>query len=261
MKKILIIIMVLGLSLGLVACSSETTKSDFETIQENGKMVIGYTDYAPINYTNENGEFTGFDTEFAQAVCKELGIEAEFVEIEWSNKFLELESGSIDCIWNGMTITDEAKEAASVSNPYLKNMQVVVAKTENGYTSTADLIDANIVAEAGSAGEAAVLADGNLSQASLMTVIKQVDALLEVKSGASDAAILDWTLASNMVGQGTDYSDLSILEGVELSVEEYGIATRKGSDTNDKINEVMAKFMADGTLETLATSYGLKVAE
>ena len=283
MKKLIALLLVGIMSVSMVACTpktvepapdeettttpevtepdAETVASDFEAIEAKGKMVIGYTVYEPINYTDDEGNFVGFDTEFAQAVCDNLGVEAEFVEIEWSNKFLELQSGSIDCIWNGMTITDEAMENASVSSPYVKNAQVIIAKTENGYTSTADLVDANIIAEAGSAGEKAILADENLSQAEFMPVIKQADALLEIKSGASDAAVLDITLAGAMVGEGTDFADLSIMQGVELSVEEYGIATRKGADTNDKINEAMAELMADGTLEALAEKYGLTLAD
>ena len=210
------------------ASSTETT-SDLAYVQDKGSMVIGYTVYEPMNYTDENGEFTGFDTEFAKAVCEKLGVEPEFVEINWDTKVVELDAKSIDCIWNGMTITDDLKENIAVSDPYVKNMQVVVIKDSNKDTfkDTASLSGANLVAEAGSAGQAAIEADENLSQANLTTVTKQTDALLEIESGASDAAVLDWTLAKSMIGEGTDFTDLMMIDGVELSVEEYGIGFRK----------------------------------
>ncbi len=242
--------------------TTETT-SDLAYVQGNGKMVIGYTVYEPMNYTDENGEFTGFDTEFARAVCEKLGVEPEFVEINWDTKVIELDAKSIDCIWNGMTITDDLKENISVSDPYVKNMQVVVIKDSNKdtFTDTASLSGANLVAEAGSAGQAAVEADENLSQANLTTVAKQTDALLEIESGASDAAILDWTLAKSMIGEGTDFADLMMIDGAELSVEEYGIGFRKDSDLCTEVNKIMAELVEDGTLPALAEKYGLSLAE
>lgn len=242
--------------------TTETT-SDLAYVQDNGKMVIGYTVYEPMNYTDENGEFTGFDTEFAKAVCEKLGVEPEFVEINWDTKVIELDAKSIDCIWNGMTITDDLKENISVSDPYVKNMQVVVIKDSNKdtFTDTASLSGANLVAEAGSAGQAAVEADENLSQANLTTVAKQTDALLEIESGASDAAILDWTLAKSMIGEGTDFADLMMIDGAELSVEEYGIGFRKDSDLCTEVNKIMTELVEDGTLPALAEKYGLSLAE
>ena len=244
------------------ASSTETT-SALAYVQDKGSMVIGYTVYEPMNYTDENGEFTGFDTEFAKAVCEKLGVEPEFVEINWDTKVVELDAKSIDCIWNGMTITDDLKENIAVSDPYVKNMQVVVIKDSNKDTfkDTASLSGANLVAEAGSAGQAAIEADENLSQANLTTVTKQTDALLEIESGASDAAVLDWTLAKSMIGEGTDFTDLMMIDGVELSVEEYGIGFRKDSDLCTEVNKIMAELVEDGTLPALAEKYGLSLAE
>lgn len=239
------------------------TASDLAYVQDNGKMVIGYTVYEPMNYTDENGEFTGFDTEFAKAVCEKLGVTPEFVEINWDTKVVELDAKSIDCIWNGMTITDELKANIAISDPYVKNMQVVVIKDSNKdkFTDTASLSGANLVAEAGSAGQSTIEADENLSQANLTTVTKQTDALLEIESGASDAAVLDWTLAKSMIGEGTDFADLMMIDGAELSVEEYGIGFRKGSDLCTEVNKIMAELVQDGTLPALAEKYGLSLAE
>ena len=249
-----------GGSEGQEAGGEESGESDLDYVKSNGKLKIGYTVYEPMNYTDENGEFTGFDTELAKAVCEKLGVEPEFVEITWSAKVLEIDSKAIDCIWNGMTITDELKESIDISTPYVKNMQVLIVKADSGITSTADLVGKTVVAEAGSAGETVIKEDENLSQAEYISMEKQIDTLLEIKSGTADAAVLDWTLAQNMVGEGTDYEDLIMVEGVELSVEEYGIGFRKGSDLCAEVNKILAELYENGTLTELAEKYGLSLA-
>lgn len=236
---------------------------DLEYVKNNGKMLIGYTVYEPMNYTDAEGNFTGFDTEFAQAVCEKLGVEPEFVEIVWDMKVVELNSKAIDCIWNGMTINDDLKAQIAISDPYVKNMQVIIINKKNAeaYKDTLSLADKDIVVEAGSAGESVVLEEENLKNANCIQVTKQIDALLEVKAGTADAAVLDWTLAKSMIGEGTDYEDLMIVEGVELSVEEYGIGFRADSDLCTEVNKIMAELIADGTLPALAEKYGLSLAE
>ena len=269
MKKLLALILALVMMLSLAACGGEKApetgdvapeaESDLAYITENGKMVIGYTVYEPMNYTDENGKFVGFDTEYAEAVCAELGVEPEFVEINWDTKEVELNAKNIDCIWNGFTITEERKENVEFSNPYITNKQVVVIKADNAekYTDTASLASANLVAEIESAGESAIADDENLKNANYVAVAKQTDGLLEVKSGTADAVVLDYTLASAMVGEGTDYADLMIIDGLDLAVEEYGIGFRKGSDAAAKVNEITAKLLADGTLDEIAAKYEL----
>ena len=236
---------------------------DLAYVKDNKKLVIGYTVYEPMNYTDSEGNFTGFDTEFAQAVCAKLGVEPEFVEIVWDMKVVELNSKAIDCIWNGMTINDDLKAQIAISDPYVKNMQVIIINKKNAesYKDTASLADKDIVVEAGSAGESVVATDENLKNANCIQVTKQIDALLEVKAGTADAAVLDWTLAKSMIGEGTDYADLMIVEGVELSVEEYGIGFRANSDLCTEVNKIMAELIADGTLTALAEKYGLSLAE
>ena len=262
-SKIMALILVLAMSVTtLAACGGSKADSDWAEIQKKGKMVIGYTIYEPMNYYDDNNNFTGFDTEFANAVCAYLDITPEFVEINWDTKVDEIKAKSIDCIWNGMTISDELKKNISISKPYVKNMQVVVIKTDNAdtYKDTASLKDKTIVAEAGSAGENVIKEDENLSQANYISVTRQVDALLEVKAGTSDAAVLDWTLAKAMIGEGTDYEELEMIDGVELSVEEYGIGFRKDSDTCDKVNEAIDALVKDGTLQKLAEKYDLSLS-
>jgi len=276
MKKILSLALVFAMCLGLTACGpknnaaqDQTSQSgsastsapaddDWAAIKNSGKLKIGFTYFEPMNYIDDKGEFVGFETEFATAVCEKLGLEPEFVEINWDSKTMELASKNIDCIWNGMTITPELEEALTISDPYIKNYQVIVIRADkaDAYKTTADLADKTVEAEAGSAGEAAIAADENLAQAEYISVTKQTDALLEVKTGAADAAVMDFVLANALVGKG-DYSDLMVIPELELSVEEYGIGFRKDSGAAEKVNEAMQALIDEGTLNELAEKYEL----
>ena len=241
------------------ASSSAAADGDLDYIKGNGKMVIGYTVYAPMNYTDDEGNFTGFDTELATAVCEKLGVEPEFVEINWDTKIVELDAKSIDCIWNGMTLTDEIMQNAACTKAYAKNAQVVVVKDGTEYSSTADLVGKTVLAEAGSAGESAIQDDENLSQADYVSKSVQTDCLMEVAAGTADAAVLDLTLANAMIGEGTDYANLKIVD--ELNAEEYGVAFRKGSDAAEAVNAAFDELKTDGTLEALAAKYDLALAD
>ena len=280
MKKTIALLAALGMSVSLLAgcgssasssaasseaasseaaSSSAAADSDLDYIKGNGKMVIGYTVYAPMNYTDDEGNFTGFDTELATAVCEKLGVEPDFVEINWDTKIVELDAKSIDCIWNGMTLTDDIMANAATTKAYAKNAQVVVVKDGTDYSSTADLVGKTVVAEAGSAGEAAIEGDENLVQADYVSKSVQTDCLMEVAAGTADAAILDLTLANAMIGEGTDYANLKIVD--ELNAEEYGVAFRKGSDAAEAVNAAFDELKTDGTLEALAAKYDLALAD
>ena len=239
--------------------SSVAADSDLAYLQSNGKMVIGYTVYEPMNYTDADGNFTGFDTELATAVCAKLGVEPDFVEINWDTKETELAAKSIDCIWNGLTLTDDREENMACTKPYVKNAQVVVVKDGTDYTSTADLIGKTVVAEAGSAGEAAIQGDENLAKADYVSKSVQTDCLMEVAAGTADAAVLDLTLANAMIGEGTDYASLAIVD--ELNAEEYGVAFRKGSDAAAAVDAAFDELKADGTMQALAEKYELALAD
>ena len=233
-------------------------ESDLAAIKDAGKMIIGITNYAPMNYPDDNGEWTGFDTEFAQAVCAELGVEAEFIEIDWDNKIFEVESKSIDCVWNGMTLTDEVAAGMSCSDPYVKNAQVLVMNADEigNYTDIESLKDLSFSAEAGSAGEAALVDNGIEN---ITAVATQADALLEVSSGSTDACVIDITMANAMTGEGTSYSDLT--SGLELTSEVYVIGFRVGSDVTAEVNAIIASLKEDGTLDALAEKYSLTLAD
>lgn len=260
LKKVLAVVLcVLFVSGMFAACSkSNNSKSDLDYVKSKGKMVIGVTLYEPMNYKDESGNWTGFDTEFAQAVCEKLGVEAEFIVIDWDNKIFELDSKKIDCAWNGMTLTDEVKESMSCTKPYVKNEQVVVMKADavKNYTDVASLKDVTFAAESGSAGEAA-LKDLSLD-ANLTSVAAQSDALMEVKSGSVQACVIDNTMANAMTGEGTSYSELA--QGISLTSEDYGVGFRKGSDLTAEVDKIIDEMKADGSLQKLADKYNLTLA-
>ncbi len=178
--------------------SNPSGDSDWEYIKSKGKLVIGVTLYDPMNYKDENGEWVGFDTEYAEAVCKKLGVTPEFKIIDWNSKEMALQTKDIDCVWNGMTITDAMLTAADVSGAYMKNYQVVVVKDAETYTSLASLKGKVIVAEDGSAGQTAAEADENLAEG-LKVVEDMASALLEVKSGTAAACVIDYVMAKSVL--------------------------------------------------------------
>ena len=257
---VLSIVLVFGIVCAFAACGNndtKTTDSDIEYIKEKGTMVIGITDYAPMNYKDDNGEWTGFDTEFAEAVCEKLGVKAEFFVLsDWDQKVNELNSKAIDVVWNGMTITDELKTSMSISDAYVINAQVIVTKAENAekYTDLESIKNAKIAVETGSAGAKCVEGCANVTE-----VAFQSDALLEVQSGAADVCVIDITMANAMTGEGTSYANLT--KTGSLTEEKYGIGCRLGSDTCTEINKIMDELMADGTLDKLAEKYELTLVK
>ena len=258
MKKFIAMLLAMVLMLTCFTACDAKSDSDMATIKKAGKIVVGITDYAPMDYKDENGEWTGFDAEFARLFAEELGVECEFFVIpNWGTKFMELETKQIDAIWNGMTITDEAKLNSSVSDPYVINAQVVVMKSDvvENYADTAALSGLKIAVESGSAGESCA---NEIADVNVYPLQNQETALMEVAAGTSDACIIDITMANAMTGEGTSYADL----GYQLSLSEelYGVSFRKESDLTAEFNKFMDKLKADGTLEALAAKYSLTLA-
>ena len=259
MKKIIALMLVLVLAMSLLTACGSKSGSDLETVKKNGKLIVGITDYAPMDYKDDSGEWTGFDAEFARLFAQELGVDCEFYVIaDWGKKFLELETKQIDAVWNGMTITEEAQLNSSVSDPYVVNAQVLVMKADvvGNYTDAASLKDLTVAVENGSAGQAAAEEAGI---SNLIATQDQAAALMEVAAGTSDACVIDITMARAMTGEGTSYADLA--PGLALTSEEYGVSFRKESDLTPKFNEFMDKLLADGTLQALADKYSLTLAE
>ncbi|MBQ9079640.1 MAG: transporter substrate-binding domain-containing protein [Clostridia bacterium] len=255
-KRILCLALVAMCCLSLFACGN--ADSDWNTIKKSGKLVIGITIYEPMNYYEEGTtNLIGFDTEFAQAVCKKLGVEPEFQTIDWKQKEAMLKAGNIDAIWNGLTVTEDRKENMDFTKSYLKNRQCIVINKANAdkYTDTASLAAANISAEAESAGESAILADANLKTANYTASTNQQNALLGLNAGNFDAIIIDHSMASSSCGKG-DYADLMILESIQLEDEYYAIGFRVGSDMTEKVNAIIDELVEDGTLAAIAAKYG-----
>lgn len=231
-------------------------ESDVAYIQDKGTLVVGITNFEPMDYRDASGEWIGFDADMAKAFAESLGVEAEFVEINWDNKVLELDGKNIDCVWNGMTLTDEVTSAMACSNAYCNNAQVVIVPSARAadYQSVDSVKDLAFAVEAGSAGKAEVEALG----ASYTEVQDQATALLEVSSGTADAAVIDSLMAAAMVGAGTSYADLTYTVG--LNSEEYGVGFRKGSDLAAALNEFFQTAYADGSMQKTAETYGVQAA-
>ena len=240
--------------------TSQTSSADWDYIKNKGELIIGITYFEPMNYKDDSGKLTGFETEFAESVCKELGVKPVFQKIDWDSKEVELKSKTIDCIWNGLTITDERKSNMDISVPYMENKQVMVTKKENAekFTRAENLKEATVVAEKKSAGEDVAKEDEFFKNAKYISVDSQAKALLEVKSGTADIAIIDYVMSIGTLSSGSDYSDLQVVEGKDFAPEQYGVAIRKDStETLKKLNEAMQKVSDDGTLDKLGKKYNL----
>ena len=273
-KKILALAMVAAMGLSLVACGSSEVEEvagdvaeeavndaapglgDKEKVIDKGELVVGITDFEPMDYKDENGEWVGFDADMARAFAESLGVKVKFVEIEWDNKVLELNTGNIDCVWNGMTITDEVTSSMDVSSPYLHNSQVVIVPKDKvgDYKTEDDVKDLNFAVEMGSAGEEMA----KLHEFKYTPVTNQAAALMEVAAGTSDAAIIDLLMAGAMVGDGTSYDNLAYTFG--LNDEEYGVGFRRGSDLKDELNTFFTNSYNDGSMLKTAEKYGVQSA-
>ncbi len=234
---------------------SVASVADLEKVQKAGKLIVGITDFKPMDY-QENGKWIGFDADMATKFAESLGVTVEFVEIDWDNKVLELNGGSVDCVWNGMTLTPEVTSAMSCSNAYLNNAQVVVVKKDvaDKYGDAESCKTLSFAVESGSAGQEQAQTYGF----KFTEVKDQATALMEVSSGTCDAAIIDSLMASAMVGEGTGYEQLTYT--VALNSEEYGVGFRQGSDLTAKCNEFFATAKADGTLKATAEQYKVQTA-
>ena len=263
MKKLFVLLLTLLMAVTLAGCSQERTAgssgnnmTDSEYVVDKGTLVVGITDFAPMDYRDDSGNWIGFDADLATAFAESLGCEVEFVEIDWDNKILELNGASIDCVWNGMTLTDEVKNSMETSNAYLNNSQIIVTTKENEtkYVDVESLKDANIVVEAGSAADE-ILADLGIEYT---PVESQAAALMELKGKTADVCVIDALMAGAMIGEGTSYPDFVTTKG--LNSEEYGVGFRKNSDLAEKLNEFLKEKYADGSLEELAEKYGVQAA-
>lgn len=235
---------------------ASSAESDIDYIKDKGTLVVGITDFEPMDFKDDEGLWIGFDADMAGKVADDLGVDVEFVEIDWDNKILELENKSIDCVWNGMTLTDEVLNSMECTNAYCNNAQVVVlpASAAADYPDIESMADLSFAVEAGSSGEAAAKENG-LNYTSLA---QQSDTLMEVEAGTSDASIIDLLMAGAMIGEGTSYPNLT--HTLELTTEKYGVGCRKGSDLAEFINDEFKKYYDNGTMQSIADTYGVQDA-
>lgn len=261
MKKTIALMLTLLLVAACFAGCGKSTEadSDLQYIRDKGVLVVGITEYEPMDYKDADGSWIGFDADLANMVGKELGVEVEFMVLpDWGQKFFELDSKNVDVIWNGMTITEEATLNADVTDPYAINAQVVVmaADAAADYADPESIQALKFAVESGSAGEATLQ---QLGIADLVAVQDQPAAIMEVAAGTCDACVIDITMANAMTGEGSSYPDLAVAQ--RLTEEQYGIAFRKGSDVVAAVNELIAQYKADGTLAGLSETYGVAAAD
>lgn len=240
------------------AATADSAGEDWTYLESKGNLVIGITYFEPMNYMDENNELTGFETDFAKAVCEELKLEPKFQEIDWDSKEIELKTKSIDCIWNGLTITPERQENMDISIPYMENKQVMVCSKDKVAQFAESVEGASVVAESGSAGEDVAKEDEFFKGADYQPVQSQSTALLEVKAGTADIAIIDFVMSKGTIREDSDFADLAVVEEKTFSPEQYGIALRKNSAvTLEKLNAAIKAVYDSGKLKEIADKYNL----
>lgn len=256
MKKFVSLVMAAAMGLSLTACGgkqpTQKDSSDSAYVKEKGTLVVGITEFEPMDYKDAEGNWIGFDADLAKAFAESLGVTAEFQVIaDWDNKAMELESKAVDVVWNGMTLTDDVLAAMECSNPYFDNAQVVIVKKDIAadYQTVESLEGLQFAAENGSAGQAEIEKLGNDCTATQ----DQATALMEVSAGTADAAVIDYLMAVAMTGEGTSYENLT--STVSLNSEQYGVGFRKGSDLAEILNEFFRSAYADGTMQSIAETY------
>lgn len=258
MKKLLTLFLSLllcfSVCMGLTACNKE----------DKPVITVGYTIYEPMNYKDANGKLTGFDTELAEKVFSNLGYTVRFKLIEWNNKYLELNSETIDCIWNGFTANSAEKDGTQrnqlvdFSDYYMQNAQCIVRNGGSDISAWSAMDKKSVAYEAGSAADS--LVNDNVVETTIKKpVTSQMDAIREVLLGTADYAVVDVLLANSVCGKG-DFSSLVKNEGIELGIEYYAVGFKKGSKLTAKVNAEFAKLADSGYVQTLAQKYKLENA-
>ena len=219
-------------------------------IEAKGEIIVGLDDSFPPMGFREDGELVGYDIDLAKAVGEELGVEIVLQPIEWKNKELELNNGNIDVIWNGFTITEERKENLLMSDPYMKNAQVIVVTNESPVQTLADLNGKKVAVQDGSSAQEAIEENAEFASSIEQLDFKEnVTALMDLSIGQVDAVAVDLVVANYYLGK--EPNKYRILDE-QLAPEEYGIGFRKGEVAfHDKVEEALDALEANGTLQTI----------
>lgn len=274
MKNLKLFAIAAGMVIGLAACAGGEKESGTQAassaqeektqesgaakavIDEDGVLTVGFDqDFPPMGFVGEDGEFKGFDLELAAEVAKRLGMEIKYQPIEWAAKEMEIESGSIDCIWNGFTINGR-EDAYTWSDPYMENKQVFVVKKDSGIESLGDLAGKSVEVQADSSAEAALKDQPDLAKSfqELRTVADYNTAFMDLEMGTVDAIAMDVIVAGYQIQQRN--SDEYIMLQEELASEIYGIGFKKGNTAlRDAVNIKLSEMAADGTLEKVSKSW------
>ena len=239
--------------------AAETTEkaaeAEGETKAEGGTLIVGFDqDFPPMGFMGDDGEYTGFDLELAQEAAKRLGLEYKPQPIAWDAKDMELESGNIDCIWNGFTMTGR-EDGYTWSEPYMENSQVFVVAGDSGIKSQADLAVKVVECQVDSSAEAALkeVPDLTATFAQLLTTADYNTAFMDLEQGAVDAIAMDVVVAGYQISQRN--ADFVILED-SLAAEEYAIGFKKGNtELKDKVQGALEEMAADGTLKTISEKW------
>jgi len=252
MKKILCA----ALCLAAVAASAFAADTSLKAVKDKGKFVLGLDDsFPPMGYRNDDNEIVGYDIDLAKEVAKRLGVQLLCQPIDWNAKEQELNTGKIDCIWNGFTITDDREKAMAFTKPYLKNAQVVVVKKDSGFTSLASLKGKKVGLQAGSSAADALAAAASF-KASLKQVVEFKDnltALMDLEQKGVDAVIMDLIVANDSIKRsGKPY----VVLAESLAPENYGVGFRKGDlSLRDAVQAQLEAMAKDGTIAKITTQW------
>ena len=273
-KRLLSAVMASAMVLSLAACGGaktettaaetsaeskeETTAADTSAAEETktagGTLIVGFDqDFPPMGFVGDDGEYTGFDLDLAKEVAKRLGLEYKAQPIAWDSKDMELESGNIDCIWNGFTITGR-EDDYTWTEPYMANKQVFIVANDSDIKSQADLAGKNVEVQADSSAETALKENPDLTNTfgQLLTTADYNTAFMDLEQGAVDAVAMDVIVAGYQIKQRN--ADFKILDD-SLSEEEYGVGFKKGNtELRDKVQATLEEMAADGTLAKISAT-------
>ena len=234
--------------------AEETTAEEAKTT-DGGTLIVGFDqDFPPMGFVGDDGEYTGFDLELAQEVAKRLGLEYKAQPIAWDSKDMELESGNIDCIWNGFTMTGR-EDDYTWTEPYMANQQVFVVANDSDINSQADLAGKIVEVQADSSAEAALKEAPELTATfkELLTTADYNTAFMDLEQGAVDAIAMDVIVAGYQIQQRN--ADFKILDD-SLSEEEYGVGFKKGNtELRDKVQSTLEEMAEDGTLQEVSEKW------